>query len=55
MAVAAPNHGLPGLFQSNHASNTSAGVAGIVRMTVNSMVFTWVERAFVAIVSLPGM
>jgi hypothetical protein len=39
IALAAPNHGLPGLFQSNHASNTSEGVAGIVRMTVNSMVF----------------
>ena len=39
MALATPNHGLPGLLESNHTSNTSAGVAAIVRVTVNSVVF----------------
>jgi hypothetical protein len=40
MARAVPNQGLPGLVESIQTSNTSAALAGIVRVTVSSIVFT---------------
>src|SRR5258708_8529110 len=38
MARLIPNHGLPGLVESIHTSNISAGLAGTVRLTVISVV-----------------
>src|SRR5258708_39578722 len=47
MARLIPNHGLPGLVESIHTSNISAGLAGTVRVTVNSVVFGLEKFIFV--------